>query len=326
MALAPGDGPFVGMELPQFFGVSVVEVGSPTCESPGTEITGEEADIEGLLRVRASPSPLSKCPRCWLHVVQEAGSVCCRCTGALASAAAAEAEAAAQHLSSLYFEAAKDRLYADAIPSLSRRSVQTVLFHILHSVTRVLAPITVHGSEELFDHYRRHVPNAPESVALLGWPELPAEWRLAEDAPLLRDFSQLAKLRLATNRALEQERRDRRIGSGLEARLTLDPAPGSELARILDTYLDAAGCYNAKAPAALVGLPVIGAGSGSVIDDLTARGLLLRTSEHRHRYPFDWRAKKPVIMRATEQWFCRVSDLTSKALEQLQTVNMVPPS
>ncbi len=44
----------------------------------------------------------------------------------------------------------------------------------------------------------------------------------------------------------------------------------------------------------------------------------------RHSYPHCWRCKKPVIFRATEQWFVSVSAFRQKALEEIEKVTWVP--
>ena len=47
-----------------------------------------------------------------------------------------------------------------------------------------------------------------------------------------------------------------------------------------------------------------------------------------HRYPYDWRAKTPVIFRVTPQWFINTAQLTRDGviLEQLKNTKMVPSS
>lgn len=47
-----------------------------------------------------------------------------------------------------------------------------------------------------------------------------------------------------------------------------------------------------------------------------------------HRYPYDWRAKTPIIFRVTPQWFIDTSRLTHDGhiLQQLEKVTMVPSS
>lgn len=41
-----------------------------------------------------------------------------------------------------------------------------------------------------------------------------------------------------------------------------------------------------------------------------------------HRYPYDWRTKKPVIFRATEQWFASVEGFKQKALDAINEVSL----
>jgi isoleucyl-tRNA synthetase len=43
-----------------------------------------------------------------------------------------------------------------------------------------------------------------------------------------------------------------------------------------------------------------------VLQWLAASGQLLHTEKYSHRYPYDWRTKKPIIIRATKQWFANV--------------------
>ena len=41
---------------------------------------------------------------------------------------------------------------------------------------------------------------------------------------------------------------------------------------------------------------------------------ILHTSEFEHSYPYDWRTKKPVILRASKQWFVNTSKIKDTAL------------
>ncbi|KPP78100.1 isoleucine--tRNA ligase, mitochondrial-like [Scleropages formosus] len=45
-----------------------------------------------------------------------------------------------------------------------------------------------------------------------------------------------------------------------------------------------------------------------------------------HSYPYDWRSKQPVIIRASKQWFINVDSLKDKAKEALQKVRVTPES
>jgi len=63
-----------------------------------------------------------------------------------------------------------------------------------------------------------------------------------------------------------------------------------------------------------------------IIKHLEAEGRLLGSSEYAHSYPHCWRCKKPVIFRATPQWFLNVDhhDLRARALEAINQVEWIP--
>jgi isoleucyl-tRNA synthetase len=60
--------------------------------------------------------------------------------------------------------------------------------------------------------------------------------------------------------------------------------------------------------------------------DLRNKGLLLREETITHKYPCCWRCKKPVIFRATEQWFVAVdaADGRKRALEAVRSTRWIP--
>ncbi|KAI8873501.1 isoleucyl-tRNA synthetase [Ramicandelaber brevisporus] len=60
---------------------------------------------------------------------------------------------------------------------------------------------------------------------------------------------------------------------------------------------------------ALVGLDVQSSGNDAVIRMLEDLGALLKKDTIVHSYPYDWRTKKPVIQRATPQWFADIGAL-----------------
>ncbi|MBN3881084.1 MULTISPECIES: isoleucine--tRNA ligase [unclassified Nostoc] len=72
------------------------------------------------------------------------------------------------------------------------------------------------------------------------------------------------------------------------------------------------------------GLNVLGDGNQAVIDALNAAGSLLKEEPYPHKYPYDWRTKKPTIFRATEQWFASVEGFREEALKAIATVKWIP--
>jgi len=60
--------------------------------------------------------------------------------------------------------------------------------------------------------------------------------------------------------------------------------------------------------------------------DMAASGVLLHEDAIRHSYPHCWRCKKPVMYRATPQWFIsmEINDLQKKALKEIENVEWTP--
>ncbi len=61
-----------------------------------------------------------------------------------------------------------------------------------------------------------------------------------------------------------------------------------------------------------------------VIKDLDASGNLLKVLKIVHSYPHDWRTKKPVIFRATPQWFASIDKIKTKLLNNIKDVTWYP--
>lgn len=51
----------------------------------------------------------------------------------------------------------------------------------------------------------------------------------------------------------------------------------------------------------------------SVISMLRAAGALVKEEQCVHSYPYDWRSKKPVVIRASKQWFINTASLKDTA-------------
>ncbi|MCK5542301.1 MAG: isoleucine--tRNA ligase [Desulfobacterales bacterium] len=64
----------------------------------------------------------------------------------------------------------------------------------------------------------------------------------------------------------------------------------------------------------------------NIVEKLSSLGLLLKNSDLSHSYPHCWRCKKPVIYRATSQWFLMMEkhDLRKKSLEEINNVQWIP--
>ena len=121
-------------------------------------------------------------------------------------------------LSNTYMDVAKDRLYCEHTDSSTRRSAQTVFWHVLRALTRLSAPILSFTAEEAWNHLSD--PGA-ESVFLTDFPEVNEDW---EQPAVSERWDQLLELRDEVQRALEDHRtsdREDAIGSSQEAKVTI---------------------------------------------------------------------------------------------------------
>ncbi|PTM98381.1 isoleucine--tRNA ligase [Mycoplana dimorpha] len=123
-------------------------------------------------------------------------------------------------LSAFYFDVRKDALYCDAPSSLRRRSALAVIRKLFDCLVLWLAPMLPFTTEEA---WLSRKPDAV-SVHLEQFPEIPAEWK--NDALEVK-WEKIRTVRTVVTGALEIERREKRIGSSLEAAPTVyitDPA------------------------------------------------------------------------------------------------------
>lgn len=72
------------------------------------------------------------------------------------------------------------------------------------------------------------------------------------------------------------------------------------------------------------GMDVLGDGNTAIITALEETGVLIKAEDYNHKYPYDWRTKKPTIFRATEQWFASVSTFRQDALDAIEKVQFTP--
>jgi len=114
-------------------------------------------------------------------------------------------------LSAFYFDVRKDSLYCDKPDALRRRACRTVMSDLFEYMVRWLAPVLVFTCEEAF---LSRNPDTDSSIHLQTFLEVPSEWT---NADVLGRFETVRALRSVITGALEIERREKRIGSSLEA-------------------------------------------------------------------------------------------------------------
>ncbi|TET63883.1 isoleucine--tRNA ligase [Candidatus Aerophobetes bacterium] len=144
---------------------------------------------------------------------------------------------ATNELSSFYFDVLKDRLYTFPPDSKGRKSAQTTLWHLLISLSKLMAPILSFTAEEVWGHIRKiegcasgKASRMEESVFLSSWPRV--DDNLVNES-LETIWEKILRVREGVLKELEEAREAKTIGSSLEARVTIT-APFSELSSLKD--------------------------------------------------------------------------------------------
>jgi len=120
-------------------------------------------------------------------------------------------------LSAFYFDVRKDVLYCDAVDSLRRRAVRTVLDQLHRCLATWLAPVLCFTAEEA---WLARFPSEDGSIHLERFEDIPSDWL---DPALGERWARLRALRSQATSALEVARAEKLIGSALQAQLTLPP-------------------------------------------------------------------------------------------------------
>ena len=116
-------------------------------------------------------------------------------------------------LSAFFFDIRKDSLYCDAPRSPKRRAYRTVLDIVFHALVRWMAPVLCFTTEEV---WQTRYPDEGGSVHLLEWPQIDPAWC---DEALSSKWALLRATRENVTEAIEPLRREKVIGSSLEARI-----------------------------------------------------------------------------------------------------------
>jgi isoleucyl-tRNA synthetase len=117
-----------------------------------------------------------------------------------------------EDLGGFYLDILKDRLYTAGENSAARRSAQNALYHLAHSLVRLMAPILSFTAEEAWEVL---CGQEDDSVFTGGWHELPAAWQ--DNVGLTADWQAITAWRARVNKQLEEARSAGLIGSALAA-------------------------------------------------------------------------------------------------------------
>ena len=127
-------------------------------------------------------------------------------------------------LSAFYFDVRKDAIYCDAPDSIRRRAARTVLDILFNCLTTWAAPVLCFTMEEA---WLTRFPSETDSIHLQEFTAIPGDWL---NPDLAAKWDRLRDLRRVITGALEVERREKRIGSSLQAKPTVHVADASLLA------------------------------------------------------------------------------------------------
>ena len=135
-----------------------------------------------------------------------------------------------EDLGGFYLDVLKDRLYTAGEKSSARRSAQNALYHMAHTLVRLMAPVLSFTAEEVWQTLTGKID---DSVFLHTSYSLPA---IENSDALLQRWSRMRQLRAAVTKQLEDLRTAGKIGSSLAAEL--DIYADSNNAAFLNSFAD----------------------------------------------------------------------------------------
>lgn len=121
-----------------------------------------------------------------------------------------------EDLGAFYLDVLKDRLYTTAPKSLARRSAQTALWQLTHAMLRWMAPFLSFTAEEAWGVF---APGRSASIFTETW------WKFeTPDEALLAKWARIRAIRDGVNKQIEALRSEGRLGSSLQAEVTITAA------------------------------------------------------------------------------------------------------
>jgi len=122
-----------------------------------------------------------------------------------------------EDLGAFYLDILKDRLYTTAAKSPARRSAQTALWHVAHAMLRWMAPFLSFTAEEAWKVF------GPKGSASI-FTETYSDTRDWSDPALLEKWRRIGQVRAESNRQIEGLRAEGKLGSSLQADVTVAAA------------------------------------------------------------------------------------------------------
>jgi len=136
-------------------------------------------------------------------------------------------------MSNFYLDILKDRLYIEKPSSATRRSAQTVIWKILSGLTLLIAPILPFTSEEIWSYLPRSSDYNYEAAV---FNQIPESFPNNFNNSIAQKWDNLLGIRDEAKKVLEVSRKDKLIGSSLDAKVIIT-ASSDEINRLKD-YAD----------------------------------------------------------------------------------------
>ncbi len=123
-----------------------------------------------------------------------------------------------EDLGGFYLDILKDRLYTSGVTSHARRSAQSAIWHLTHSLLRLMAPMLSFTAEEAWAVFASPEMNTDGTIFTHTFYQLP---EVADGAALLAKYALLREVRNDVTKQLEEVRVAGGIGSSLQAEVAL---------------------------------------------------------------------------------------------------------
>ena len=120
-----------------------------------------------------------------------------------------------EDLGGFYLDILKDRLYTSNENSKARRAAQSAIFHITHSLMRLMAPVISFTADEIWQIL---MPQSDELVFMDTWYDIPAHELNARE---LLAWEHIIHVRAIANKKIEELREKGLVGSSLQAEIDI---------------------------------------------------------------------------------------------------------
>ncbi len=136
-------------------------------------------------------------------------------------------------MSNFYLDIIKDRLYVEKSDSAERRAAQSVMYNVLDAIVRLLAPVLVYTTEEIWQHMPHKASDDKRSIL---YNDMPKTDTVQYNAKFIEKWDKLLAVRADVSKALENARAEKKIGNSVGAGVILYAS--ADMAEFLRSFDD----------------------------------------------------------------------------------------